>query len=310
MELGIVILNYLNWTDTVECVESLKGQTHQDYQIVIVDNASANESFSELTARYEGHENIHLLQTDKNLGFAKGNNTGIVYCKEILNLFNILMINNDVIFTEPDYLAKLVNYEVGQDIGVIGTKIIGSDGKNQNPHYFNPSFRKVMREFTFPLLRKYHLNGILEVGRFLKHKGKPVPQNTEAKSLSTQTNKSYVLHGAVMYLTENYLNQMNGLYPETFLYYEEEILGLVCKKLNLKMRYVEDISIYHKEDQSSEMSFQNLESVKYGYARKSVRTGLKVSIMSVKSILTKTNEYPYKFKVIHKKDEQAFKLPK
>lgn len=308
MEIGIVILNYLNWTDTVECIDSLKNQTYQSFQVVVVDNASKNESFVELTSRYENNEKIHLLQTEENLGFAKGNNVGIVYCQEVLKLENILLINNDVIFTEADYIEKLTTYKVGNDIGVIGTKIIGSDGKNQNPHYFNPSFRKVMREFSFPLLRKYKLNGIIELGRLIKHRGKAVKPSTSSRPNKLRSGP-YVLHGAAVYLTKNYLKQMNGLYPETFLYYEEEILGLVCKKLNLKMLYVDEIEIYHKEDQSSEMSFQNLESVKYQFARKSVRVGVKVSLMSIKKIRQVTNTHPYNFQLRKKGQTKRYSFP-
>ena len=46
--LGIVILNYLNYKDTLECVKSLLGQSYKAFYIVIVDNHSANESYQVL----------------------------------------------------------------------------------------------------------------------------------------------------------------------------------------------------------------------------------------------------------------------
>lgn len=296
MEIGVVILNYLNWTDTVECIDSLKKQTNQNFQMVVVDNASNNESFSELTKRYEAEENIHLLQTEENLGFAQGNNTGIVYCKKVLGLNQILVINNDVIFTDPNYIAFLMNFDAGKDVGVVGTKIIGADGNNQNPQYFNPSTKVVFREFSIPLLRKYRLDGILNVGRAVKK----LRKKTQPLPMKTTGNRPYILHGSVIFLTENYLSQVDGLYPGTFLYYEEEILGLVCKKLGLKMVYTDEAEIYHKEDQSSKMSFQNLEGVKYKFARKSVRVGLKVSTLSVEKIINHINKQPYTFTLTKK----------
>ncbi|QIK51207.1 glycosyltransferase family 2 protein [Jeotgalibaca porci] len=292
MEIGIVILNYLNWFDTVECIDSLEKQTNQSFKIVIVDNASNNESFEKLSERYGYEDAIHLLQTEENLGFAKGNNTGIMYCKKELGLENILVINNDVIFTDENYIEKLTHMEIAKDIGVIGTKIIGADGENQNPVYFTPSKKAVFREFSIPLLRKYHLAGILDIGRILK---KMIKKNTQPSSTTSTGNRPYILHGSVIFLTQNYLSQANGLYPETFLYYEEEILGLVCKKLHLKMIYSDEIEIYHKEDQSSKLSFQNLEGIKQKFARRSVRIGLKVSGMSVGKILKVMNNQTYKF---------------
>lgn len=303
MEIGIVILNYLNWTDTVECIDSLKNQTHQFFQVVVVDNASKNESFAELTSRYENNEKIHLLQTEENLGFAKGNNTGIIYCKSVLGLENILVINNDVIFTDVNYLAFLSEFDCGEDIGVVGTKIIGSDGLNQNPHYFNPTHKAVLREYALPLMRKYHLGGLLVLGSKIKNRGRI---NTPTRLPETiPSERPYVLHGSAIFLTKNYVKQLNGLYPETFLYYEEEILGLVCKKIGLKMLYTDEVEIYHKEDQSSQMSFQNLEGIKQKFARKSVKIGLRVSRMSPEKITAITNKQSYSF--ILKKDGKVKK---
>lgn len=290
MEIGVVILNYLNWTDTVECIDSLKDQTNQNFQIVVVDNASANESFSKLKQIYDRNVNVHLLRTKENLGFAKGNNTGVVFCKKVLGINNILVVNNDVIFTDQGYIEFLQKFEYDKTVGVIGTKIIGSDGQNQNPHYFNPSFKSVFREFSIPILCKYHLDWILGIGRKFK-KNKPKITNTEP----SVKKRPYVLHGSAFFLTENYISRINGLYPETFLYYEEEILGLVCSKLKLKMLYTELTEIYHKEDQSSNLSFQNLEGIKQKFARRSVATGLKVSLLSNEKVMARINNYPYCF---------------
>ncbi|AZP04934.1 glycosyltransferase [Jeotgalibaca ciconiae] len=312
MEIGIVILNYLNWQDTVECINSLENQTYKDYQVIVVDNSSTNESFKELYKRYGKENDIHLLQSEENLGFAKGNNIGILYCKDILDLKNILVINNDVIFTEPTYIEHLANYEIGNSVGVIGTKIIGSDGKNQNPSaQFRPSARAVLRELSFPLIRKYHLSWILKIGSFFKKNivgQKQTHKVQEETSHTSNSKKQFALHGSALYLTQNYLSKINGFYPDTFLYYEEEILALVCHKLHLQMVYTDEIEIYHKEDQSSKLSFNNEEGIKYEMGRKSVRVGLKVSLMSINKIKAKTNHYPYNFKMKKNDIEKEYHL--
>lgn len=313
MKIGIVILNYLNWHDTVECVDSLANQIFGDYEVVVVDNSSKNESFDELYSRYGKEENIHLLQSKDNLGFAKGNNIGILYCKEILGIENILVINNDVIFTDAHYLQYLAEYSVGDTIGVLGSRIIGSDGKNQNPSSnFKPSFKAVFREFSFPLLRKYKLSGVLKIGSSIKRKlsgtskeGNGIAAKTDD---SVSIHKPYNLHGSALFLTENYIREINGFYPDTFLYYEEEILALVCHKLHLQMVYTDEIEIYHKEDQSSKLSFNNEEGIKYEMGRKSVRVGLKVSLMSINKIKAKTNHYPYNFKMKKNDIEKEYHL--
>ena len=305
MKIGIVILNYLNWQDTVECIDSLSNQSFKNYEVVVVDNQSANESYTELNSRYGEKEQIHLLQSKENLGFAKGNNIGIVYCKKILGIDNILVINNDVVFTDDNYLEYLSQYEVGYDIAIIGSRIIGSDGKNQNPSsQFKAGFKAVFREFSLPLLRKYKLTALLNLARKVKRQLKRSPSITNQQSNNQiTTDKPYNLHGSALFMTKNYLNEVNGLYPDTFLYYEEEILALVVDKLNLKMVYTDDIEIYHKEDQSSKLSFNNEEGIKYKMGRRSVRTGLKVSLMGIKAIKDRINHYPYVF--ISKHDDMT-----
>lgn len=305
MEIGIVILNYLNWKDTVECIDSLKDQTNQNFKIVIVDNNSDNESVDELRSRYENTEQIHLLVNKENLGFAKGNNTGILYCKTILNINNILVINNDVIFTDKDYIDYLINYPINDNIGVVGTEIIGSDGKNQNPRYFNPTFKSVFREFLSPIINSNLANEIRKIRD--KRKSKPQTSTTNKSPLVNNT-KGLILHGSVLYFTENYIQRINGFYPETFLYYEEEILALVCHKLGLKMEYDSTKSIYHKEDQSSQISFQNLEKVKRKFARRSVRIGLKVSLLNRKSIQNVINSEVYETYLLKDQEKRKFNL--
>ena len=44
-----------------------------------------------------------------------------------------------------------------------------------------------------------------------------------------------------------------GFYPDTFLYEEEELLAYICQKLDFCQMYVGELSIYHKEDSSSDM---------------------------------------------------------
>ncbi|MDE1548153.1 glycosyltransferase [Jeotgalibaca caeni] len=308
MKIGIVILNYLNWHDTVECIDSLADQTFHEYEVVIVDNASKNESFDELYSRYGNEENIHLLQSNENLGFAKGNNIGILYCKKVLGIKNILVMNNDVLFTDPNYLAFLASQSIDSNVGAMGTRIIGSDGGNQNPSaIFHPSFKAVFREFSFPLLRKYKLSGVLNVGRVIKRKLKKQPAVAENKPVSV-SNQPFTLHGSVLFLTENYLEKMDGFYPGTFLYYEEEILALICYKLGLKLVYLDEVEIYHKEDQSSKLSFNNEVGIKYEMGRKSVRAGMKVSLMKIDKIRAYTNQYPYLFKVKKSGEEKSYQF--
>ena len=73
-KIGIIILNWNNWPDTRMCLTMLREISyHQEYlEVVVVDNGSTDDSLGKLRPI----EDITLLELDKNIGFAGGNNAG------------------------------------------------------------------------------------------------------------------------------------------------------------------------------------------------------------------------------------------
>lgn len=284
-KLGIVILNYLNFNDTIECVESLDNQKNKNFEVVIVDNYSQNSSYENLEERYNQVENIHLMKTTKNLGYAKGNNMGIQFCKEQLGIQNVLVVNNDVVFTDENYVDFLLGYDIGETIGAVGTFITGSDGLNQNPNYTPTTKKRLIKDVIYFSLEKW---GVLKYYTNLKLKTKETPNTEETNEIVTKEEESndrkYFLHGSAIFLTENYLRQLDGFYPETFLYYEENILAILMDKLHLKMVYTGEANIFHKEDQSSAMSFGNNDKVFKQYLIESIKIAIKVKFLNVDKI--------------------------
>ena len=72
---GIVISNYNGWQDTVRCLQSLEKQTYRDFEIILLDDASPNDSVARL--REHLPPNTVFLPQEQNLGFAAVNNIGI-----------------------------------------------------------------------------------------------------------------------------------------------------------------------------------------------------------------------------------------
>ena len=121
-KIAIVILNYLNYWDTIECVESALRIDYKDKEIVIVDNGSSNESFERLNKEFKSNHHIFILQSKKNVGFAKGNNIGIKFSRCQLKADYILVVNNDVVFRDWTILKKMINHD-RSNIGIIGCDI-------------------------------------------------------------------------------------------------------------------------------------------------------------------------------------------
>ena len=72
-KIGIILLNYCNYDLTIDCIESIKKSSYQNYEIIVIDNNSPDNSGKQLSKL----DNIRFLQMNENLGFAAGNNRGI-----------------------------------------------------------------------------------------------------------------------------------------------------------------------------------------------------------------------------------------
>jgi GT2 family glycosyltransferase len=96
--------------------------------------------------------NVKLVCNEKNLGYAKANNTGINYALKKYNPGYILLLNNDTIVVRPDWLKKMV--EVAQKdnkIGIVGIKLLFPDGKIQHMGYLHKFIPYSTRETALGL---------------------------------------------------------------------------------------------------------------------------------------------------------------
>lgn len=98
-----IVLNWNGWQDTIECLNALKECTYPNLTVIVVDNGSTDDSVSRIRA---AHPNVPALESQKNLGFAGGNNVGIRYALAQRADF-IWLLNNDT-KPAPDALSTLV----------------------------------------------------------------------------------------------------------------------------------------------------------------------------------------------------------
>lgn len=273
--ISIVILNYLNYEDSIECIESIIHMKYEVDKIVLVDNGSNNGAYDILKNKYKGNEKVLVLAAGKNLGYAKGNNVGIDYIKTYVKSDFIMIVNNDTIFYDKNMLnILLARYQKG--IGMIGPKIIGKDGKNQNPVLTRVNKKKIQKDINI-MMNKSNLNSRKEkfILIFIKDIIKKILYH------------DIILHGSCFVLTPDYFEYYKHLYPKTFLYYEENILKLLLNKVKLKVKYVNRTKIYHKEDQASNLAFENDSIVMNQYALESARLCLNLYDKSYKEIIKK-----------------------
>jgi GT2 family glycosyltransferase len=217
---SVISVNYNQAQITIETIESLKKVSYPNLEIIIVDNAS-KEAPDVIEKKIN---DITFIRSEKNLGFAGGNNLGIQAAKGKY----ILFLNSDT-EVDKDFLQPLVGLlKENPDIGIISPKLIYFFSKNQSLIQYagsNP------------------INLFTARGSSIGYK----KQDNENFNRIYETN---LPHGAAMMLPMRVIREV-GLMPEIyFLYYEEHDWAYMIKRKGYKIYYCGESTVYHKESMS------------------------------------------------------------
>lgn len=255
MNVSFVILHYRTCADTIECIESLK-QIEGNFDIVIVDNASNNGSIETLENKYGQENRFYILKNKSNLGFSAGNNVGYSFAKSELNADFIIVLNNDIVIKDHEFLNSLMKFYARHKFYICGPDIESlADGKHQNPKEDSiPNLRTARKE----RIRYLFLYLISRAGVYdwLKKIRTTATNEINSKTLTLCHNQEYIdnamLHGSFVIFSPLYIeNEKYAFQPGPFLYCEEAILYRYCKIRNYLMTYYSKIKVYHKEDSST-----------------------------------------------------------
>ena len=127
-KVSVIVLTYNNLDFTRACLSSIERFTHYpDWELIIVDNASKDDSPSFLREYADNHSHVRLFLNDDNLGFSGGNNVGLAAATgEVL-----IILNNDTQVT-PGWMTGLTGHlRRNPDLGLLGpvTNNIGNEAK-------------------------------------------------------------------------------------------------------------------------------------------------------------------------------------
>lgn len=127
-KVSVIVLTYNNIELTKACLDSIAKYTdYPNVEIIVVDNASTDESPEFLRTFASAHPNFQVIFNDKNLGFAAGNNVGL---KAATGDY-LVMLNNDTVVTPGWLLTMVRHFQADQSIGLVGpvTNNIGNEAK-------------------------------------------------------------------------------------------------------------------------------------------------------------------------------------
>lgn len=236
-EVAIVILNYKSWKDTLNEVKLCHNDIGVDYKnIIVIDNASPNESKKELEAN--SSLGYTFIYSTTNNGYASGNNIGLKYA------FNhgykyALILNNDILFEDNAFLEKLLNvFEKDDNLAVVNSDV------------YSPSGFLFNRDAKCPNLFDFTL------GMYLYKKS--------GRKIQDLGHYGYVYRpqGCCMLVDLYKLNQVDYMDNSTFLYYEEMILAERLLNKGYKCACCTDTYIIHNHSTTVKTNFQISEIIK------------------------------------------------
>lgn len=218
---SIVLLNYKTLSDTVECIESLFDCNYNNYNIILVDNASNDNCCTYVNQKYPS---VITIQNDKNIGFAAGCNVGIKKALDLECDF-VLLLNNDTI-VEKDFLKILVDtFSLDPRIGIATGKILYYD--NMRIWYGGGHISK--------------LRGVSKIEHL-----------EEEDRYDIQGGERTFASGCCMLISRKVIENVGNLTEDYFLYFEDTDYCMKVQNMKFKIFFNPKAIIYHKESRSTQ----------------------------------------------------------
>ncbi len=217
-KVSIIIVNYNQPLVTCECLNSLREVNYRNKEIFVVDNGSLPEN----RVNVIDYPEVNFIQSERNLGFAGGNNLAI----EQSNGDYILLLNNDT-EVPSDFIEPLLNTFVEYpDAGIVSPKII----------FYNEN-RLIQYAGTEAI------NPFTCRGHTIGYKEKDEGQHNHLM-------KTDLAHGACMMIKREVVNKIGKLCEDFFLYYEEYDYCEMAKNAGFTIYFNGFSHILHKESVS------------------------------------------------------------
>lgn len=251
-ELSIIIVNYNKYDLTQRCIESVIDTiSNIEYEIIVVDNCSTNESYKQLKLMNNNNNRINIIRNIQNKGFGYGNNKGV----ELSKYDNILLLNPDVIVLDGAISKMLDRILYDKSIGVIGSKLLNED-----------------------LTLQYSCRRFLPLNKFIL--ARTPLKNFISKKIIEEINSHYLmmdydhisekevdwLMGSCLMLRKKDFLEIGGFSKEYFMYFEDVDLCYKLIKSEKRVLYYPEASMIHLHEQASvkkinKLTFIHLQSM-------------------------------------------------
>ena len=236
----VVIVNYKVAARVIDCLTSLEPQI-ADYgnaQVLVVDNDSQDGSFEAIrnhVAEKELNDWVTVLASDKNGGYAYGNNVGIGPAIEAESGAEYFWLLNPDTIAKDNALSGLVDFlQKHPEAGICGSALENEDGSDCSicfrfPNIFSEFERSIRLGFVTKLLSKWKV---------------PIEMGNQEEMVDWLPGASFMIRRSVF-------ETIGLLDDEYFLYYEETDFCLNAKKKGWQCWYVPSSKVMHVAGEST-----------------------------------------------------------
>lgn len=245
MDLSIIIVSYNTKNILRDCLQSvLRHALGIAYEIIVVDNASRDESVAMLRQEFPS---VKVIANSDNSGFAKANNQGMAAAQGRY----LLLLNSDTLILDNGLKAVMEFADRQPDAGVIGCKVLNRDESLQYSCSHDPSLLTELMFFGKAII--HHAWDPLTHYKFMKYWD------------HAQTKPVDCLFGCFLWIRREVVQQLGGLDEKFFMYYEDvEFCRRVRGSKRFRIFYFPEVSIVHLGGMSADPA--NYSMLKYCYA--------------------------------------------
>lgn len=223
-KISVILVNYNGIAYNDKCIESVLKSTVKDrLRIVIVDNASDDNSLLELKKRWGKNDSISIIELDRNYGFSKANNEGIKWSAEH-GIDRFLLLNNDT-EVEPDAIEKMLQIQ-HNTAGIVVPKVMYADKRD--------TIWCAGGDFT-AVVKKPRQRGL---------------NQTDKGQFDADCECGFA-NGCCLLLSKEIIDKTGLLDERFFLYYEDTEYSLRARENGIMISYCSEAVIYHKVNGST-----------------------------------------------------------
>jgi GT2 family glycosyltransferase len=233
---SIIIVSFNTRAILKECLNRVKAHSGDiDPEIIVVDNASADDSPEMVQTEFP---EVILIVSERNLGFAGGNNLGIRKARGRY----ILLLNSDA-YLLPGTLSATISFmEKTSDCGILGVKLIGENGDMQ----------PCARMLPGPWRKLLVISGLADRFSGSKLFGGP---DFSWWSHDSPRDVGWV-PGAYFLIRRAVVDTIGGMDARYFLYFEETDYCLQAARAGWRVMIFPEVSVIHLGGESSKTAQQ------------------------------------------------------